>query len=176
MSAPGDTRSALDQESGASAPSRMDDNNGNGNGRIAVLAPGVAVSNSRTRAENRDHVARQPLLFVAAAMAAGIVVDRYWPLAVTAWLAIAVSSLAIWALLWTANKPKVAAGGHHLRRSMPAMDQTAAMQHTAVSVPAGATTAGSIPATRAGATTAIAAVLVAVAAGGGAWHHVRWRL
>ena len=70
----------------------MHDSSANGNVQTSVFVPAVAVSSSRSRRERLESFARQPLLFVAAAMAAGIVVDRYWPLSVTAWLIIAATA------------------------------------------------------------------------------------
>jgi len=72
----------------------------------------------------------EPLLLIAAALAAGIFVDRHWPLAITTWWLLALAALAAWSLVWRWRR------------------------HAAASC----------------------LMLVAVAAIGGAWHHVRWHL
>jgi competence protein ComEC len=147
MPVPDDSRSAVDQSAGRSAPSSVQGNGDNVNGQIAVLAPRTVAMGGQPRAGQPKTVARQPLLFVAAAMATGIVVDRYWPIPLSIWLTIAISSLAICA--WFCVRTTRFKG-----------------------VPPNAI----VPPGAGARFTAVAALLVAVAAAGGMWHHMRWRL
>ncbi len=72
----------------------------------------------------------QPLVIVLTAVCGGIVVDRYWPISVFAWWAIAGGAWAIWLGLWRYRATAAAA----------------------------------------------VALLIAVAATAGSWHHLRWYL
>lgn len=53
--------------------------------------------------------AYQPLTALAAAFAAGVVADRYWPVRVEAWSFAAAAALAAWLLAWRGGKTRTAA-------------------------------------------------------------------
>ncbi|MEX2137705.1 MAG: ComEC/Rec2 family competence protein [Pirellulales bacterium] len=98
----------------------------------------------------------QPLMIVAVALAAGIVVDRHMPAPVAVWLAIGAMALAAWFILDGRITPFVAAA-------------TVPPQPDALPKPIAPPRFW-----RAG--FAIAALLLAVAACGGLRHHLHWRL
>jgi competence protein ComEC len=64
-----------------------------------ATVPRVSLGQRRTGKQNAVGVEKpraQPLIFVAAALAAGIVVDRYWPIPAAAWLSIGIAGLLVW--------------------------------------------------------------------------------
>ena len=50
----------------------------------------------------------QPLVIVFAAVSLGIVVDRLWPLPLSAWWAVAASALLAWWIVWRSDRSQVA--------------------------------------------------------------------
>ncbi|MCA9270407.1 MAG: hypothetical protein KDA41_18120, partial [Planctomycetales bacterium] len=52
---------------------------------------------------------RQPLVALAAALAAGIVCDRYGAVGILAWWSGAAAAVVVWAALWTARRNTCAA-------------------------------------------------------------------
>ncbi|NLF08674.1 MAG: hypothetical protein GX594_11960, partial [Pirellulaceae bacterium] len=101
---------------------------------------------------------RHPLAIVLVAAAAGILVDRHRPLPLGAWWAAAATGLTIWTLLelnWRLRKVRLP------RCRLVAVPRWA---RAAVAPNLCAALAGNL------------ALLSAVAATAGAWHHCRWNL
>jgi competence protein ComEC len=89
----------------------------------ALASPQIAVA----------HCCQQPLVAIAAALAAGIVFDRYWPTPIAVWIVASALAVVAWHFVRRSHTPH-----RHLQAS--------------------------------------AALLVAVAAFGGAWHHWHWNV
>jgi competence protein ComEC len=66
----------------------------------------LAVSDNSRPAAPAYH----PLVLAVCALAAGIALDRWSPLAAGTWWTIAVAGLAVWSLLWTAKRNDIASG------------------------------------------------------------------
>ncbi len=102
-----------------------------------------------------------PLVIVLVAAAVGIIVDRHWPLRVEAWWTLAAGGLTAWTAIRLGRKFWL--GRQLYCRLLPAVTR------------GGSTTAAPTP----GFLISLAgniALLLAVAAAAGAWHHCRWNL
>ena len=110
MSALDSSRLAVDQASGVSSAGFASENGDNGDSQITVVTATTKAVVPQSLAESRATTARQPLLYVAAAMAAGIVVDRYWPLSVTVCLVVAAVALGVWCIFSRRTTLQLAAG------------------------------------------------------------------
>ncbi len=86
----------------------------------------------------------QPLVVLAAAVSAGIIIDRFWPLPIAWWCAAAVGSFGLWLAAWYKNRLRpaaaflllaagaTAAAWHHCRwHLMPADDLSCFAQRKA---------------------------------------------
>ena len=70
--------------------------------------PIVAVADVRREAKSAPVAGYHPLVIALTAVAAGMVVDRYRPLPVAVWWAIAAAGLGGWFMLWRRRQNKVA--------------------------------------------------------------------
>ena len=70
--------------------------------------PIVAAADARREAKPAPVAGYYPLVITLTAVAAGMVVDRYRPLPVAVWWAIAVAGLGGWFVLWRRRRNKVA--------------------------------------------------------------------
>ena len=72
------------------------------------LPPIMAAADAKSEAKRAPTPGYHPLVIVLAAAAAGMVVDRYRPLPVAAWWAIAAAGLGGWFVLWRRRRNRAA--------------------------------------------------------------------